>query len=69
MLITGQRGYRGKSGGGVTSGNECANLPQNLQGGCYWRYNWAKGAVNTWNIEYQQVTCPQRLTSISGCSA
>ncbi|KAK0716274.1 RlpA-like double-psi beta-barrel-protein domain-containing protein-containing protein [Lasiosphaeris hirsuta] len=59
----------GQSGGGVSSGSECANLPQNLQGGCYWRYNWARGAINKWDIEYQQVTCPSRLTSISGCSA
>ncbi|KAM7203935.1 glycoside hydrolase [Rhypophila sp. PSN 637] len=59
----------GSNNGGVTSGAECANLPQNLQGGCYWRYNWARGAINTWNIDYQQVACPSRLTSISGCSA
>ncbi|KAK3377633.1 beta-1,4-endoglucanase [Podospora didyma] len=59
----------GQSGGGVASAADCANLPQNLQGGCYWRWNWARGAVNTWGIEYTQVACPARLTSISGCSA
>ncbi|KAK0702099.1 glycoside hydrolase family 45 protein [Lasiosphaeria miniovina] len=59
----------GDSGGGVKTGTECANLPQNLQGGCYWRYNWAGGAVNTWGIDYKQVDCPTRLTSISGCAA
>ncbi|KAK5655219.1 hypothetical protein OQA88_6118 [Cercophora sp. LCS_1] len=59
----------GNSGGGLTNGQECANLPQNLQGGCYFRWNWARGPINTWNIDYQQVTCPQRLTQISGCSA
>ncbi|KAM7206399.1 glycoside hydrolase [Naviculisporaceae sp. PSN 640] len=59
----------GSSNGGVTSANDCANLPQNLQGGCYWRWNWAKGTVNTWNIDYQQVACPPRLTTISGCNA
>jgi len=59
----------GNSNGGVSKAEDCANLPQNLQGGCYWRYNWARGAINTWNIDYTQVSCPSRLTSISGCSA
>ncbi|KAK1750365.1 glycoside hydrolase [Echria macrotheca] len=59
----------GDSGGGLTKGADCANLPQNLQGGCYWRFNWAKGAINTWNIDYKQISCPSRLTNISGCSA
>ncbi|KAK0633829.1 RlpA-like double-psi beta-barrel-protein domain-containing protein-containing protein [Immersiella caudata] len=59
----------GQSNGGVANSADCANLPQNLQGGCYWRYNWARGAINSWNIDYQQVACPARLTSISGCSA
>jgi hypothetical protein len=68
MLIVAVQ-HRGQSNGGVGNGAECANLPQNLQGGCYWRYNWAKGSVNGWNIEYNQVQCPSRLTSISGCSA
>ena len=60
---------RGQSGGGVASAKDCANLPQNLQGGCYWRYNWAGGPINTWGVDYQQVACPARLTSISGCVA
>ena len=60
------RCLRGQSGGGVASAKDCASLPQNLQGGCYWRYNWAGGPINTWSVDYQQVACPSRLTSISG---
>jgi hypothetical protein len=60
---------RGNQNGGVDSSAACGNLPQNLQGGCYWRYNWARGGINGWNINYEQVQCPSRLTSISGCSA
>jgi hypothetical protein len=60
---------RGDQNGGVNSSAACANLPQNLQGGCYWRFNWAHGDVNNWDMQYTQVTCPSRLTSISGCSA
>ncbi|PKS07400.1 hypothetical protein jhhlp_006002 [Lomentospora prolificans] len=55
--------------GGVTSRENCGNLPTNLQGGCYWRYNWARGELNGWDIIYNQVTCPDRLVDISGCAA
>ncbi|KAH8891786.1 barwin-like endoglucanase [Thozetella sp. PMI_491] len=59
----------GGQNGGVNNGQSCQGLPQNLQGGCYWRFNWARGDVNGWGVTYQQVTCPSKLTSISGCSA
>ncbi|KAH9899024.1 RlpA-like double-psi beta-barrel-protein domain-containing protein-containing protein [Xylariomycetidae sp. FL2044] len=59
----------GDAAGGVTEREDCATLPQNLQGGCYWRFNWAQGDVNGWNMEYEPVTCPSALTSISGCTA
>lgn len=60
---------RGADYGGVTSRENCANLPDDLQGGCYWRYNWAGGEVNGWDIIYTPVSCPARLTEISGCAA
>ncbi|KAK0719379.1 glycoside hydrolase [Lasiosphaeris hirsuta] len=59
----------GNQWGGVTNLGECAALPQNLQKGCDWRWNWAGGDVNGWNINYKQVNCPRKITSISGCSA
>ncbi|CAI4215691.1 unnamed protein product [Parascedosporium putredinis] len=55
--------------GGVTSRENCANLPDNLQAGCYWRYNWARGELNGWDIVYNPVTCPDRLVEVSGCAA
>jgi len=58
---------RGAKNGGVNNRNDCSKLPQNLQGGCYWRFNWAKGDINGWDIDYKQVTCPDRLPDISGC--
>ncbi len=58
----------GQTNGGVDSRQACENLPPNLQGGCYWRFNWARGDMNQWDISYDQVACPSRLTSISGCS-
>lgn len=60
---------RGNQNGGVGTRDDCLNLPTNLQGGCYWRFNWARGNINGWSVTYNQVQCPSRLTSISGCSA
>jgi len=65
-----QFGYDwGKQYGGVEKAEHCVILPDSLQGGCYWRWNWAKGDINGWNVEYTQIQCPEQLTSISGCRA
>jgi hypothetical protein len=58
---------RGKTVGGIGNGRECEALPANLQAGCYWRYNWAGGDLLNWDIYYDPVDCPERLTSISQC--
>ena len=58
----------GKTIGGVESRAGCAELPQNLQAGCYWRWNWAKGDLNGWGVDYKQIACPATLENISGCS-
>lgn len=55
--------------GGFSNRQGCEGLPTNLQAGCYWRFNWAGGEINGWDINYRQVSCPSRLTDISGCSA
>ncbi|KAK4188311.1 glycoside hydrolase family 45 protein [Podospora australis] len=59
----------GSNQGGVTSRQACERLPNNLWGGCFWRWNWARGEINGWDIVYQPVECPSRLTDISGCRA
>ncbi|OAA65697.1 Barwin-like endoglucanase [Niveomyces insectorum RCEF 264] len=59
----------GNTFGGVSSRSDCEKLPDNLQAGCYWRFNWARGDITGWDIQYEQVSCPSRLTSISGCDA
>ncbi|KAK4198273.1 family 45 putative glycoside hydrolase [Triangularia verruculosa] len=41
------RGYNwGSEQGGVRNRQECERLPGNLWGGCFWRWNWARGEVN-----------------------
>ncbi|KAK3318928.1 RlpA-like double-psi beta-barrel-protein domain-containing protein-containing protein [Apodospora peruviana] len=59
----------GENKGGVKNREACEKIPGNLQGGCYWRFNWARGEINGWDITYNQVSCPSILTDISGCSA
>jgi len=59
----------GNQYGGVGSSGECKALPVNLQEGCDWRWGWAGGDVNGWNLEYKQVACPRELVKISGCEA
>ena len=65
-----QYGYDwGRKYGGVVKAEDCVTLPDHLQAGCYWRWNWAKGDVNGWNVEYNQIECPRQLTEVSGCKA
>lgn len=47
---------------------ECEVLPENMHAGCYWRWNWARGDTNQWAVEYNQIQCPNELTSVSGCN-
>ncbi|CAK7203888.1 hypothetical protein SEUCBS139899_006638 [Sporothrix eucalyptigena] len=58
----------GRQYGGVLSREDCASLPSALQGGCYWRWNWARGDINNWNVSYVPITCPDYHVQISGCS-
>ncbi|CAI4218029.1 unnamed protein product [Parascedosporium putredinis] len=60
--------YRGEDYGGVSSMSDCEQLPENLQGGCYWRWNWAGGEITGWDVEYKEVECPARLTAVSSCT-
>jgi len=62
-------GDRGNQYGGVQTRDDCNQLPDPLQGGCFWRFNWAKGAINGWNVTYSQITCPDYLSQTSGCKA
>lgn len=58
----------GEDYGGVSSMSDCEQLPENLQGGCYWRWNWAGGEITGWDVEYKEVECPARLTAVSSCT-
>ncbi|ESK91621.1 beta- -endoglucanase [Moniliophthora roreri MCA 2997] len=53
--------------GGVSSRDQCSQLPQAVQAGCQFRWDFSGGADNP-NVSFREVTCPSQLTSISGCT-
>nr|XP_036587533.1 glycoside hydrolase family 45 protein [Colletotrichum truncatum]KAF6798475.1 glycoside hydrolase family 45 protein [Colletotrichum truncatum] len=56
----------GQRYGGVSSRSECDGFPEKLKAGCYWRFDWFKGADNP-GVTFKQVTCPAEITAKSGC--
>lgn len=59
-------GIPGNQYGGVTSRDQCNQMPAKLQAGCFWRFDWFQNADNP-NFNFEQVRCPSALTGISGC--
>lgn len=57
----------GERYGGVTSRDQCDQMPSALKQGCYWRFDWFKGSDNP-DFNFEQVRCPSELTSITGCT-
>ncbi|CAF4575135.1 unnamed protein product [Rotaria sp. Silwood2] len=57
----------GRRYGGVSSRQECYNLPPAIRDGCFFRFDWFKGADNP-NMVYSRVQCPQELVKRTGCS-
>ncbi|KAH7089317.1 glycoside hydrolase 45 [Auriculariales sp. MPI-PUGE-AT-0066] len=52
--------------GGIGSRSECDNLPAAVRAGCYFRFDWFKGADNP-DVTFKKTTCPSELVSKSGC--
>jgi len=52
--------------GGISSQSQCSELPTQLRPGCNWRFGWFQDANNP-NVNYEVVTCPSELTSVTGC--
>lgn len=63
---TGNDGW-GQRYGGISSRSSCADLPKELQDGCYWRYDWFMDSDNP-SVVFEPVQCPIELTSKSGCT-
>lgn len=50
--------------GGWGNITNCLSLPQPLQSGCQWRFEWFKNAQNP-SVHYHRVACPKELTAIT----
>ena len=56
----------GNQYGGFTDRSQCATLPAQWQGGCYWRFDWFNNADNP-SVEFEEVSCPQAMIDRTGC--
>ncbi|KAF2740988.1 endoglucanase 1 precursor [Polyplosphaeria fusca] len=57
----------GEENSGVSSKDDCNNLPEALQDGCRWRFDWFQNAEYP-SANFKRVTCPSELTQITGCA-
>lgn len=53
--------------GGVSSRDECDQMPEALKEGCYWRFDWFGNSDNP-DVSFSRVQCPTEITSKSGCT-
>lgn len=53
--------------GGVHSAANCSQLPEVLQKGCRFRFEFMNGVSNP-EVSYSQVKCPAEIVAITGCN-
>ncbi len=56
----------GQQYGGVSSREQCYGLPDKIQKGCQFRWDFMNGADNPY-ASYRQIRCPKEISDISGC--
>ena len=56
----------GQTYGGVSTAEECKNLPSDLQIGCDWRYDFFENSDNP-SVSFVEIECPSQITDITGC--
>ncbi|KAL6705517.1 hypothetical protein ACN47E_006634 [Coniothyrium glycines] len=56
----------GENLSGVSSIEDCNNLPENLKAGCRWRFDWYKDAAFP-SAKFRRVVCPADITNKTGC--
>ncbi|KAL9614048.1 MAG: hypothetical protein Q9167_001463 [Letrouitia subvulpina] len=52
--------------GGMHS-NQCSKIPEPVQPGCNFRWDWMQGADNP-DVDYETVDCPAEIVAKTGCS-
>ncbi|XP_060535349.1 endoglucanase-like [Cylas formicarius] len=58
----------GEEYGGISTENECDQLPKVLQPGCHWRFTFLEGVSNP-SVKFYEVECPAELHAITKCVA
>lgn len=53
--------------GGVTTRDQCAQLPAPVQAGCQWRFDWFQNADNP-SMNFVRVKCPAAITQKTNCT-
>ncbi|KAJ4987211.1 beta-endoglucanase [Stagonosporopsis vannaccii] len=56
----------GEAGQGVSSKDDCQNLPRSLQPACEWRFDWLQDASFP-SADFKRVVCPSEITERTGC--
>lgn len=56
----------GERYGGISKEEECKELPEVLQPGCRWRWEFLEGVDNP-SVTFTEVQCPQELIDVTGC--
>ncbi|KAF1851884.1 glycoside hydrolase family 45 protein [Cucurbitaria berberidis CBS 394.84] len=51
---------------GVSSKDDCQNLPEPLRDGCKWRFDWFKDASYP-SAKFKRVVCPSDITAKTNC--
>ncbi|KKA28018.1 hypothetical protein TD95_003702 [Thielaviopsis punctulata] len=59
-------GIAGDQYGGISSESQCDSMPEMLQAGCRWRFEWFNNADNP-TVNFRQVQCPDALVANTGC--
>src|SRR5690242_3156735 len=72
----------GEGGQGVTSKDDCQNLPESLRPACEWRFDWLQDAsypryayshlliamyLTLHSANFKRVVCPSEITERTGC--
>ncbi|XP_050301602.1 endoglucanase-like [Anthonomus grandis grandis] len=56
----------GEAYGGISTQDQCSELPSALQPGCNWRWDFMEGVSNP-SVSFYQVECPKELIDIAQC--
>ncbi|KAJ8978007.1 hypothetical protein NQ317_004552 [Molorchus minor] len=57
----------GEQYGGLSSEDQCVEMPEALQPGCRFKFEWMWHNLPDNQLTFTEVVCPKQITDISGC--